>query len=105
MNYRLLNEGEPIRQGDELWNNSAAEWRLLRPVEIGSPVWGFNVFRRPLGSETCDHLVGHSYFDHEDHVIRQSDFPSKDPHGPKKLKDMEDVFNFCPLCGMPLSQP
>ena len=98
--YRLLNEGEPIQQGDEVANAGWDQIITWEPV-IGSDLTrvcssqGF-YYRRPLGSETCDHVTGVSamtgatgYW-----LGAKGNFIS--------LGKPDESFNFCPLCGMPL---
>ena len=101
--YRLLNEGDPVEKGDE-WLMNGGKWMPVAPNQIGhqdgrqgdAPC----IFKRPLGSETCDHVIGYSATHRSSGLLQLSDFPGS------KLEEiwMDRNFNFCPLCGIPLGE-
>lgn len=93
IHYRLLNEGEPIQQGDQEatsdYDSTRCWWDEI--AGVGSPVQSGEIIRRPLGSETCDHVMGCER-DADGYILwRKSTGVTPD-----------EPFNFCPLCGMPL---
>lgn len=94
--YRLLNEGEEIKNGDEEWDAEDCFWDQPLKVYIGTNADGITPFRRPLGSDACDHLVGRSSWPFEGECVwKKSD---------RRMDEMHEVFTFCPLCGKPLTK-
>jgi len=95
--YQLLSEGDTIQEGDEYWDGEGCDWMAIESNDVGRKNDWLIPIRRPLGSDTCDHIVG---FELDwDYTRLWSRSNGRMIAGPNNT-----IFNFCSLCGKPLTK-